>query len=977
MTRSRSNPRTSDRRRRPYLRLLAAVTAVLTVAGTSSATAAQSRPGPSLAPAGASAATAGSGAAPAAAGDGLRAVSLPGLKGSTYTVTLITGDEVTLTRDGGRYTITASPTPRADGTRPTIDVKVDTSPDPADTSIHALPSDVRALIAGGVVDQKVFDVLWMASRTASGESGSLPLTVEYGDQPGAATLNQRVAKLPGVTATATHPQTGRVDLRVELRHAADFWAEVKGRTSIGELNDYLFHGVVPKLGGDIVRIWPTDRRSAAAKPQADTGQPKYQITQIVKRTKGEPVNCGTGIFIMCAAELPGFTQVAGSAVGSGYEATSGRCLDQDPCTTWELTYQVPPGKYVAGGNARFWLDSREQHLNLMVPEFTVDGDATIRLDADAARELTVGTPRPTETFIGSRTNFRTYSNGHGGAWLSFTWYGNSRFWAIPSAPVTVGTFHMGVNWVLGKPLVTMSVTTPRRVDLNPMLPADWYKRPGHEVVRFDGRRNVAVVDGGLGRAADYDRVDARGKLVLLSIDADKPVGGICRIGAAQLARARAAGAVGVLIEPFSSGGIWPTTVCSLPVDPDWWYNPQEVPDIPYAAIAPGEAETLRTLLRRGQVKIEYSGYDAVSPYLYTLHIYQQGRIPASLHTEVTDKQLATVETALHGTQSQPADLVYSAFRPNETVAAGVPYRYLTDTVKFTTYRGPVSPDLVRRQDYDRTGPKPGARATDVVDRADRSTARWTAGPLVPGAPELSPKIFRSQPGKWEADWSTEVCAFCRQGNTFYPITFLVSGASPEQAMGAYVFEPDNVRMYADGREIPQTQSPWWGATYELPAESKRYRLTGRNANGTTSTTWNFTSAAGVGKTPPPGFLCAEGSATSCHAAPLVFLRYNTDADLADAVTAPGTHRLDVTAYHHAPDAPKITSVSLWISTDGGTTWTHTPTTRQGDGRYTARYRLPRMAETGGTVSIKAQAADAGGNTVEQTVLDALTLTDGR
>ncbi|WP_081883695.1 hypothetical protein [Micromonospora parva] len=101
----------------------------------------------------------------------------------------------------------------------------------------------------------------------------------------------------------------------------------------------------------------------------------------------------------------------------------------------------------------------------------------------------------------------------------------------------------------------------------------------------------------------------------------------------------------MLIEPVSSGGIWPTTVCSLPVDPDWWYNAQEVPDIPYAAIAPGEAETLRTLLRRGQVKIEYSGYDATSPYLYTLHIYQQGRIPASLHTEVTDKQLASPDLA--------------------------------------------------------------------------------------------------------------------------------------------------------------------------------------------------------------------------------------------------------------------------------------------------------------------------------------------
>ncbi|GAB2922558.1 hypothetical protein GCM10027280_07230 [Micromonospora polyrhachis] len=967
MIRSRSSSR-PRREHRLRLRLFASAAAILTVVGTPAAAAA--RPyeptDPVPAPAKATAAEAG-----------LRAVSLPGLTRSTYTVTLITGDEVTLTRDGDRYTVTASPTRRADGTHPTIDVKVGIAPDGTTTRLQALPSDAQALVASGVIDQKIFDVAWLAAHLERGEDTSFAVTVKYGDRLDTATLDKRVADLSGVTTAAKRPDLGTVDLRIDPRRAAAFWTAIKPHSKVGELSNYLFDGATPKLGGDAVAIWPTGLRSVKATPQTDTGQPKYRVTQLIKRKSADANYCGARIMTLCPTG--GFTlvQVAGSAVGSAYDSISARCLDEDPCTTFEATYEVPPGTYEAGGHAVFWIDHREQHINLELPEFQVAGDTTITLDGDTAQQLTVGTPRPTEVFIGSRTTFRTFANGGGGATLSFTWYGNSRFWAIPSPPVTAGTFHLGVNWVLGKPMVTMAVTAPKRVALTPTLAADWYKRPGHEVIRFSGRQTLKLVDGGRGRDADLRQIDARGKLLLLQIDADKDVGGQCRVGGEQLARARAAGAAGVLLDPVSTGGPWETTTCHLPVQPDWWYNPQDVPDIPYATIPPSEVENLRGLLRRGTVKIDVSGYDSVSPYVYTLHTYHEGRIPTSLHTEVTDRQLAKVDTVLHGTEAEPASLVYSAFRPNETVAAGVPYNGITDSVQFTTYRGPVSPDLVRNQFYAPSGSQREARTVDVTDRAGAATARWGARPLVPGAPELAPRVFQSQPGKWEGDWSTELCAFCRQGNTFYPITFLVSGASPEQAMGVYMFEPEKLRMYADGKELPQANSPWWGATYELPAEPRRYRLTAGNADGKTTTEWNFTSTAPTGNEPPKGFLCPEGSGAPCHADPLLFLRYDVGADLTDAVAAPGRHQIKVAAYHQVPNAPAVKSVTLSISTDGGVTWRQLSTTAKGGGNYIASYQVPRLAETTGTVSIRASAADAAGNTIEQTIVDAFTLTGRR
>ncbi|MEU7760978.1 MULTISPECIES: hypothetical protein [Micromonospora] len=48
--------------------------------------------------------------------------------------------------------------------------------------------------------------------------------------------------------------------------------------------------------------------------------------------------------------------------------------------------------------------------------------------------------------------------------------------------------------------------------------------------------------------------------------------------------------------------------------------------------------------------------------------------------------------------------------------------------------------------------------------------------------------------------------------------------------------------------------------------------------------------------------------------------------------------------------------------------------RRAGGNYTASYQAPRLAATTGTVSIRARAEDAAGNTVEQTVLDAFRLT---
>ena len=114
-----------------------------------------------------------------------------------------------------------------------------------------------------------------------------------------------------------------------------------------------------------------------------------------------------------------------------------------------------------------------------------------------------------------------------------------------------------------------------------------------------------------------------------------------------------------------------------------------------------------------------------------------------------------------------------------------------------------------------------------------------------------------------------------------------------------------------------------------------------------------------------------GSSDPCAPDPLVLLRYNANASLANTVTAPGAHQLQVTGHHQAPDAPAIRSMKVWISVDGGKTWQTTTVTGGVGGTYTASYTVPDLSTTNGAVSIKAQASDAGGNDVTQTILNAI------
>jgi hypothetical protein len=83
--------------------------------------------------------------------------------------------------------------------------------------------------------------------------------------------------------------------------------------------------------------------------------------------------------------------------------------------------------------------------------------------------------------------------------------------------------------------------------------------------------------------------------------------------------------------------------------------------------------------------------------------------------------------------------------------------------------------------------------------------------------------------------------------------------------------------------------------------------------------------------------------------------------------------MQVTASYQAASGPTVTSLKLWTSTDDGATWQPADVTGDGNGTYTVTYQVPALARTSGTISIRAQAGDATGDTVDQTIYNAYRL----
>lgn len=403
---------------------------------------------------------------------------------------------------------------------------------------------------------------------------------------------------------------------------------------------------------------------------------------------------------------------------------------------------------------------------------------------------------------------------------------------------------------------------------------------------------------------------------------------------------------------------------------DWWLTPTD-------AVTQGEFYTASHWLLGAPVE------EDTPPYVYQLKLYQDGRVPDSLHYRFEDDELAVVDNYLHADQPDtPMRLTWFRWRPSEFAVTGINLP-TTGPVTVREYAGPLSAS----DTHDRrlTAQPPVGffpeNAIDVFDQPARHVVRWNTRPFAVGAIALPATPFLSELTLPFPLW---VCVACRQGDNFYPFLHQTS-TEPRHTLGRFgtpfdeFFGLAEVRLYRDGEEITPAP-PFIGAfnTYELGAEAAQYRLTLEAPDVVAA--WDFSSSTVTEEATPPGLQCPEtafaDSTTPCQPQPLIFLRYDAGLDLLNTAPAPGAHRLQVTAYRQAAGGPPLAGLRLWFSTDGGNAWTPVPDLREShDGTFTGTVYVPPVDRTSGTVSLRAEAWDVDGNRVEQTILDAYGLSD--
>jgi hypothetical protein len=172
----------------------------------------------------------------------------------------------------------------------------------------------------------------------------------------------------------------------------------------------------------------------------------------------------------------------------------------------------------------------------------------------------------------------------------------------------------------------------------------------------------------------------------------------------------------------------------------------------------------------------------------------------------------------------------------------------------------------------------------------------------------------------------------------------------------------STQLYTGDRLLADTTEPI--GTFPAVPGSATYRLTSRQQRSTpwwqystdVGTTWTFRSA-----TPASGR----------QLLPLLQVGYDVPLDITNRAVAGFLNTFTLTVDHQpGVDGPRIKTVKAWVSYDDGATWKPVLLLPLGNGKMLALLLPPKPADTSGAVSLRVNATDTAGNSVDQTILRA-------
>ncbi|MEU1028227.1 S8 family serine peptidase [Streptomyces mirabilis] len=577
------------------------------------------------------------------------------------------------------------------------------------------------------------------------------------------------------------------------------------------------------------------------------------------------------------------------------------------------TWQVPAGTY----SIATWIydtDAGGSTVGTSVvgdPEFKVDGNTSITLDARKAVEIKPKTKEDSE-FKGFTTSW--HREGPGGSFgMSYSqgWW-NKHIYVAPTKPVTQGTFEFYSKFRLYAKDLTASVVGPEKLPLSMYYSQTYNDFP----TKISGSHTVQAVDAGGGTAADFAGLDVKGKVAVVGL-------GVTERSDDALANATAAGA-GYLITYRKTPGFWLEAV-------------NHATTVPLMIATGEEGAKLTSLLKTGKKVTLKLGGTPVSPYVYNAVFAQTDAVSANqtyrLDSSNTVKQTARYYGAQAGGLGY--DTAHS-FRPWQL--------YAIDS-------GQYLPLGTTRTEYYNVDPS--TRTWHVVYPDWRANkGQWSPLRTFDKAGTAPAENWLRQvvrPASSEQYGLTE-----RTGDK---LTMLVPELSDSSA-GHYGYvdgtqDTAKGKLYADGQLVGDSLIGGYGV-FTVPAAKTSYRFVldaQRRADWTrystsTHTEWSFSSAHTDTRT----------------ALPLLSVDYDLHGlDLLNRAEAKKKTKLGLSVRDQAGSI-KAGSLKAWVSYDDGTSWKEVEV-RHG----LAEFKHPKGAEF---VSLRVLASDSAGNQIDQTVLRA-------
>ena len=191
--------------------------------------------------------------------------SVPAVELPTGTVTLVTGDRVTVGRGpDGAPNVSVEQVRRPDGREPGYRTEL------ADGRLSVLPADVLPYLNAGVLDRALFDIGLLLE---SGASAELPLVVRMPTATARGGVRAAAEALPGAVAERSLESLDAAGVRLPAGQADDFWTALASTPPAPSLR------AAVRLGRGVTGVW-LDRKLSATLDES--------VPRSARRRPGKP-----------------------------------------------------------------------------------------------------------------------------------------------------------------------------------------------------------------------------------------------------------------------------------------------------------------------------------------------------------------------------------------------------------------------------------------------------------------------------------------------------------------------------------------------------------------------------------------------------------------------------------------------------------------------------------------------------------------